>query len=65
MTIPCEICGKNYKGKIGIGVHLSRSHTLEERQKLLVKHLMDLVPTMLATLTVMSSIVKIGVKDEL
>ena len=40
----CEICKKECKGKIGIGVHLKRSHTAEERHKLYMKHIFDIVP---------------------
>lgn len=40
----CDICYKDYKGKIGYGVHLKRSHSQEERQKLYVKQITDLIP---------------------
>jgi hypothetical protein len=44
----CEICGKEYKGKIGIGVHLHRSHTSEEISKLHMKKLLAPLPVVLA-----------------
>jgi len=49
IELACPICDKNYKGKIGVGVHLKRSHTSEERSILYLSYLTDLLPTILAT----------------
>jgi len=40
----CPICGKECKGKIGVGVHLVRGHTIEERQKYYMGLLFDIMP---------------------
>ncbi len=45
----CPICTKEYKGKIGVGVHMARSHTQEERSRYAVKCMTDLVPLIYIT----------------
>lgn len=42
----CPICGKECKGKIGVGVHLKRGHTSEERAKYYLELVCGLGPTL-------------------
>ncbi len=48
----CPICAKPYKGKVGVGVHLVKSHTTDERGALYVKQLLAPLPLLLATLLI-------------
>ena len=40
----CAICGVIKKGKIGVGVHLKKGHTAEERSELYMSQVFDLIP---------------------
>lgn len=53
VKMKCEICGRDFKGKIGIGVHLKRSHTSEERARLFLRHITDTTPLLLVVLILM------------
>lgn len=52
----CDICHKEFKGKIGVGVHLKRSHTREERCCLWMKHLLDILPVAIAIIVFIGSV---------
>jgi hypothetical protein len=54
----CPICKKEYKGKIGVGVHLKRGHSLEERQKYRLGLILGLVPFLYAMGFIMSLVVQ-------
>ena len=47
----CPICNKSCKRKIGLGVHLAKSHTMAERE----------LATFIATLTYLMALVVINV----
>ena len=55
MEQQCPICTKTYKGKIGVGVHLIRSHTADERSKLYMKQMTEIVPILLTTLVLLGA----------
>jgi len=55
----CPICKKEYKGKIGVGVHLKRGHSLEERQKYHIGLLLGLVPFLYGMGFIMSLVAQI------
>jgi len=41
----CPICKKECKGKIGVGVHIKKGHTIEERQKYYLDLTLSILPT--------------------
>ncbi len=52
----CEICKRECRGKIGIGVHLIKSHTENERQILYMRHITSILPNILACVTLVGAI---------
>lgn len=48
----CPICDRSFKGKIGVGVHLKRSHTSAERGVLFLSQITNLIPLLLAVVVV-------------
>lgn len=60
----CPICNNEYKGKIGVGVHLKRSHTSEERSKLSLSYLTNLLPLTLAVILAIGACQHLGKKEE-
>jgi len=60
----CGICGKEYKGKVGVGVHLRRSHTKEERGKLYLEHVTGILPTIFLAVFLIGAINYLRVEDE-
>jgi hypothetical protein len=59
----CEICGKEYEGKIGVGVHLVRGHTREECQILIMSHATGLFPTIVAIMVIMGIVKQLAEYD--
>lgn len=55
----CPICNKEYKGKIGVGVHLKRGHTPEERRKYYINLRSALLPTIM-TIAFLFGAIKAG-----